>query len=83
MTYHAIIRTALTTEELGLLAVAFIDDTIGEHRLLRDTEDEGTEASVFVWLTLSPHFSNQSADRPTSHPSGRLTIHDLIDFTQS
>ena len=80
-TYHAIIRTALASEELRLFTVAFVDYAIWEHRLLRNSEDEGAEASVLVWLAFVPHFSSESVTRLKRVHYVRHTIHDLIDFT--
>ena len=52
---HAVVSSRLSTEGQWLLTDTFVDDTIGEHGLRRDAEDEGPEAGVAIWFAAFPH----------------------------
>lgn len=55
--YHAVIGAAFSSEVKWFVVVdAFVDDSIGEHGLGGDAEDEDSERQVFRWFRLSPHF---------------------------
>ena len=56
-THHAVIRTTLSSKRHWLFAHAFIYNTVREHRLFRDAENECTEAVVIIRLALFPHIS--------------------------
>ena len=56
-THHAVIRTTLSSKRHWLFAHAFIHNTVREHGLFRDAENERTKAVVIVWLALFPHTS--------------------------
>lgn len=56
MTDHAIIGTALATEEHWLIRDAFVNYAIRKHSLVRDTKDECSESRIISWLAFFPHF---------------------------
>ena len=69
--YHAIICTRFTTERQRLFRDSFVDDSMWEHRLTRDSEDECTERSVITRFALSPHTSERVNFRRLSIRRGR------------
>lgn len=55
-THDTIICTALAAEVKGLVLFdTVVDDSVGEHGLVCDSEDEDTEGKVVGWLRVSPH----------------------------
>lgn len=54
--YHAVVSTTLTTEvERFIVQDTIVDNTIREHRLVCDTEDEDSEGEVLGWFGVTPH----------------------------
>ena len=55
-TYHAVVGAALASEvETVVVENAFVDDTVGEHGLGSDAEDEDSEGEVFSGFGVGPH----------------------------
>lgn len=55
-TYNAIICTTLAAEVQWLVILnTIVDNTIREHRLVCDTEDEDSEGEVLGWFRVTPH----------------------------
>lgn len=76
--YHAIIRSRLPTEEKRLFAIAFVDDTVRKHGLIRNAEDECTKARVATRFASSPHTFSTRISLTISKRTKRHTVHDLV-----
>lgn len=55
-TYDAVVGTTLAAEGEGLVVfAAVVDDTVREHGLIGNTEDEDAEGEILCRLGVGPH----------------------------
>lgn len=58
-TYHAVVCTTLSAEEKRLVVeYPVVDDSVREHGLRSDSEDEDAEGKVVLGLGVGPHVCN-------------------------
>ena len=63
--YHAVVGTTFTTEvERFVVQNAVVDNTVGEHGLVCNAENEDTEGEIFMRLGVGPHVWIGSCQQP-------------------